>query len=181
MKWKFLVPLGSHMMFSENYLMRGCFCWCRHVFCFEKWPVWFFWKLPGKGACDVLLDQMLDMCSHDTWEGYKYNSTDNGWSCVVLAHGNTLCWSPLHFAALFDQVVYYWFTLPSLLITIWQDFVERNAPRNFWWCPSSFLLLLGIQTNCQSLAVSCSELRLMIHELSLWVDWAITVDSCEIK
>ena len=41
-----------------------------------------------------------------------------------------------------DNAVWYWFTLPSLLIIICHDFVERNAPKNFWWYFRGFLPLL---------------------------------------
>jgi hypothetical protein len=36
----------------------------------------FFWKLPGKGACGVLLKWMLER-TFDAWKRYKYNSTDS--------------------------------------------------------------------------------------------------------
>jgi hypothetical protein len=37
----------------------------------------FFWKQPGKGACDVLLTWLPER-THDVWKGYKYNPTDSG-------------------------------------------------------------------------------------------------------
>jgi hypothetical protein len=40
------------------------------------------------------------------------------------------------------------------LIIFCEDFIERNAPKIFWWCSSSFLLLLLTQAYWQSLAVS---------------------------
>jgi hypothetical protein len=36
----------------------------------------FFWKLPGKGECDVLLEQTLERTC-DVGKEYKYNPTDN--------------------------------------------------------------------------------------------------------
>jgi hypothetical protein len=70
-----------------------------------------FWKLPGKKAWDVLLEQMLER-TRDVWEGYKDNPTD---SWLMLSGIG----SPCH----------------SLLI------VEKNVPKNFWWCSRGFLLL----------------------------------------
>jgi hypothetical protein len=37
----------------------------------------FFWKLPGKRTCDVLLEQMLER-TRDAWKVYIYNATDSG-------------------------------------------------------------------------------------------------------
>jgi hypothetical protein len=49
--------------------MRGCFVENRHVV--------FFWKIPGKGACDVLLEQTLERTC-DVWKQFKYNPIDSG-------------------------------------------------------------------------------------------------------
>jgi hypothetical protein len=48
--------------------MGRCFTENRHVV--------LFWKLPGKGARDVLLEQMLER-THAVWKVYKYNPTDS--------------------------------------------------------------------------------------------------------
>jgi hypothetical protein len=37
----------------------------------------FFWKLPGKRACDVLPEWTLKK-THDVWKGYKNNLTNSG-------------------------------------------------------------------------------------------------------
>ena len=82
--------------FSGNRLLRECFAENRHVV--------FFWKLPGKRACDVLLEQMLER-THDVWKGYKYNPTDSGPCCVTLIWHATLCWFSLGFA---DAGLHWW-------------------------------------------------------------------------
>ena len=97
-KWKFLISLKTQlcavMFFSGNCLMRGCFCWNRHMGgCFpENRQVVLFWKQPGKRPCDVFLEQILER-SRDIWKGYKYNPTDSGRHCMVLFCLATLCWS----------------------------------------------------------------------------------------
>jgi hypothetical protein len=57
----------------------------------------FFWKLPGKEACDVLVEQMLER-TRDVWKGYKYNPTYSEQRCVALAHLAILCWFSMVFA-----------------------------------------------------------------------------------
>ena len=55
----------------------------------EKQHIVFFWKLPRKGACDVLLMWMLERTC-DVWKGYKNNpkTVDGTVTSVFLA---TLC------------------------------------------------------------------------------------------
>jgi hypothetical protein len=48
----------------------------------------------------------------------------------------------------------HWFTLLSSLIIPCCDFVERNAPKKFWWNSSCFLLVLWISADLQNLVVS---------------------------
>ena len=64
------------------------------LFAEEKLVV-LFWKLPGKGACDVLPE--LQRCplerTHDVWIGYKYHPIDHRRHCAALVHLATLCWS----------------------------------------------------------------------------------------
>ena len=57
--------------------MGGCFAENRHMV--------FFWKLPGKRACGVLLEQMLER-THDVWKGYKYIPMDSVQCEMVLVH-----------------------------------------------------------------------------------------------
>jgi hypothetical protein len=38
----------------------------------------------------------------------------------------------------------------SLLAIVCLDFIERNAPKNFWWCSGGFLLLLRTWVDWQS-------------------------------
>ena len=54
-------------LLKQTQHMEGCFAKNRHVAA--------FWKQPGKRACDVLLELMLEK-THDVWKGYKYNPTD---------------------------------------------------------------------------------------------------------
>lgn len=50
--------------------MRGRFAENRHMVS--------FWTLScEEGACDVLLEQILER-SHDIWKEFKYNPTDSG-------------------------------------------------------------------------------------------------------
>jgi hypothetical protein len=65
-------------IFRET-LMRGCFCGSRHIGgCFVKnRHVVFFWKLPGKEECDVLLERMLER-TQDVRKGNTYNPADSG-------------------------------------------------------------------------------------------------------
>ena len=42
----------------------------------KKRHVVVFWKLPCEGACDVLLEQMLERVC-DVWEESKWNPTDS--------------------------------------------------------------------------------------------------------
>jgi hypothetical protein len=49
--------------------MRGCFAENRYIM--------FFLKLSGKGACDVLLEWMLER-TRDVWKGYRYIPINNG-------------------------------------------------------------------------------------------------------
>jgi hypothetical protein len=65
---------------SGNDLTRGCFAeadtW-EDVLLRTDTCYFFFWKLPGKGAHDVLLERMFER-AHDVWKGYKCNPTDSG-------------------------------------------------------------------------------------------------------
>jgi hypothetical protein len=42
-----------------------------------------FWKLPGKRACNILLEQTLER-TRGVWKGYKYNPTSSGQCSVAL-------------------------------------------------------------------------------------------------
>jgi len=54
----------------------------------------FFWKLPGKEASEVLLEQMLKR-TLDAWKGYKCNPTERGCCCTPLVLLAMCCWSLL--------------------------------------------------------------------------------------
>ena len=62
---------------------------------------------------------------------------------VTLVHLATLCWALLTLVLIGNC----W----SLLAL---TSVERNTPRNFWWCSSDFLVLSQTRDAWQSLAVS---------------------------
>ena len=72
--------------------------------CFiENRYVVFFWKQPGKGACDIFLEQTLARSS-DVWKESKWNPIN---SERLLLHCDALqCFTGLHF-------------------------VERNVPKDF--------------------------------------------------
>ena len=112
----------------------------------------FFWKLPGKRACGVLLEWMLQR-TLDVWKGLKHHlKVDNIVALVCLGvllvfDGLCWCWSSL-------MMLWHWFTLPSSLIIICHDFIERNTPKNVWWYSGGFLLLLKTWADCQSLLAS---------------------------
>jgi hypothetical protein len=89
--------------------MGGRFVENRHVV--------FFWKVPGKGACDVLLEWTLER-TQDVWKGYKCNLSDS-WA-MLSGIG-----SPCH----------------SLLINVCHYLTERKAPKSFWWCSGGSLML----------------------------------------
>jgi hypothetical protein len=56
----------------------------------ETRQVVFFWKLPGKRACAVVLEQKLER-SQDVWKESKYNPTDSGQHWVLLVRLGALC------------------------------------------------------------------------------------------
>ena len=61
-------------VFLKQTHARMCFAENQHMV--------FFWKLPGKRACDVLLEGMLKR-THDAWKVYKDNPTDSGSRCGI--------------------------------------------------------------------------------------------------
>ena len=62
--------------------MRGCYAENRHMV--------FFWKLPGKRACNVWLERKCDV-----WKSITQQRVNDTLALVCLA---TLCWSLLDFA-----------------------------------------------------------------------------------
>jgi hypothetical protein len=46
-----------------------------------------------------------------------------------------------------------WFVLPSLLIIICGEFLERNKPKNFYLCSSGFLPPLQAHADWQSFGI----------------------------
>jgi hypothetical protein len=109
--------------------MRGCFAEAdmRET---VGTDVVFCWKLSCERASDVLLEQTLER-THDVWKEYIYNQTAVE-DTLALHRLATLCWSPLGFAEAGLKAVWYWFPLLSSLTFICRDFVERNAPKNYW-------------------------------------------------
>ena len=118
-------------VFRKTALWEDIFCWSRHAggYFAENRHMVFFWKLPGKRACDVLLEWTLER-TH-VWKGFKYNPTHSSWCCgtdlpltlLLVFFGLCWCWSYL-------MMLWLWFVLPSLLIIFCNDFVERKAPKN---------------------------------------------------
>ena len=90
--------------------MRGCFAENRHVL--------FFWKLSSERTCDVSLEHTLERIS------ITQQTVDEALALVRLAG---LCWALLMLGHANNTVS---FALPSLLIILCQDFVERNTLKN---------------------------------------------------
>ena len=67
------------------------------------------------------------------------NDTVRRWFALPLFAG--LLWALL-MLVFTDYAVWHWFTLPSSLIIVGCDFIERNAPKDF---SSSFLPLLELR------------------------------------
>ena len=135
-------------VFLETILWEGVFA--------ENRCVVFFWKLPWKRACDVLLECMLETTC-DAWRGYKYIPAVKRWHCMVLVHLATLCWSSLGFADTDLNWGHCGIGSPCplcLLIIICHDFLESKMYQRTWWYCSGFLPLLWTQANWQSLEVS---------------------------
>ena len=118
----------------------------------------------------------------DTWclKAYQYNPTDSaqssgiGLPCDFLLVFVGLCWCSSSLVTL-----WHWFMLPSALTIICHDFIERNAPKNFWYS-SGFLELPQTRVIRRALWFYWIELPLLICEWCLQVDWASTADSCEL-
>jgi hypothetical protein len=89
----------------------GCFAENRHVV--------FFWMMPGKGTCDILLHLSFER-THDIWKGYKYNPTDSEWGGI----GSPCHSAPLHWVLLMLIFSGNAVALPSLLTSL------RNALKN---------------------------------------------------
>lgn len=93
--------------FSGNCLIRVCFCWSKHMGrCFTKnRHILFSWRQPGKRACNVFLEEMLEK-TQDVWKAYKYQWTmldDTGTPCH--------CWA-LMTLVFTDNTGQYWYALP---------------------------------------------------------------------
>lgn len=89
MKWKFLDSLDPQLcrvMVFWKLSYEMVFCWSRRVGrgFVENIHVEFFWKLPGKRACDVLLERRLERTC-DVWKVYKYNPVDSGLFLPLIA------------------------------------------------------------------------------------------------
>lgn len=132
--------------FSGNCLLRGCFGWSRHVM--------FFRKLPGKGACDILLEQTFER-THDVWRGYKCKPTDSGQNCVILVHLATLCWFHLSWLCTEKELLagFLWLLATST------DSSRLADPWGFFW----------------------TKLPQLIPERCLQADWAAAADSWELN
>jgi hypothetical protein len=112
----------SYDVFSGNCLIRGCFCWSRHMRgCFLRTNMWcFVGSFLKKRVCDVLLSRHLR--EHMMFR--KDINTTQQW--MALCGIGSPC--------------------QSMLIIVCRDFIE-TLPKNFWCCSSSFLLLLWTLAN----------------------------------
>jgi len=161
MKLEFVVLLETQwccVMFSGN-SYEGC-CWSTQVRGgFAENRHMLFWKLPGEGACDVLLERMLE---RHTMFGESVSVTQQTVNdTLALVPLTTLCWSWLCST---DTGLGWWHSsigspLLSSLIFACRDFVERSAPKNFWWYPGCCLQLPQTHTSWWSLAVSPGSSR----------------------
>ena len=61
----------------------------------------------------------------------------------------------------------------SLTVIICHDFLERNAQKNFWWCSSSFLLLLWTQAIGKALKFLLDQtaVKVFASGSSYWLGW----------
>ena len=137
--------------------------------------------MPRKRAYGGLLERMLKRTC-DVCKGYKYKSTDSGQRCgigffffatLLLFLGLCRHWSLL-------MMLWHWFTLPSSLIIVCNNFIEGNAPKNSW-SSSNFWPLLQTRINWQSLMVSSGSNSLCWF-LNGDCDYqATTADLCELN
>ena len=94
--------------------------------------------------------------SQDVWKGHSYNLIRCWQHCGISSSCHSflvlfgLCW---HWSLLM-KMSGIGSPCHSLLIIVCHDFIERNAPKNFWWCFSGFLPFPQVQDNWQSLLVS---------------------------
>jgi hypothetical protein len=100
---------------------------CERMFCWKQPPGTFLEAAWWKGMCCVrpadhnlgsLLEQILGRI-HDVRNEYKYNTTDS----------------------------WHWLALLSFLIFACHNFIERNAPKKFWWCSGCLLPLWETHAN----------------------------------
>ena len=109
--------------FSGSCLMRGCFAeagmWEDVLLRTDK--CCFFWKQPGKRACDVFLECMLER-THDVWKGFNYNPTDGGQCGVGTPYH--LAGQPWALLMLVLTTLYgIGLPCPSLLVIVCHDFL----------------------------------------------------------
>jgi hypothetical protein len=106
-------------------LLKRCFAENRHMM--------FFWKLPGKGH--------VVLC----WSGCLGEYVTFGKGMTTTQYTATM---PFHFLLVIIWLCWSWSSLTmlggisspcySFLVRVWSDFVERNTPKNFWWCSCCF-------------------------------------------
>ena len=127
--------------------MRGCFAEADTWECVftENRHMVFFWKLPGKGSCDVSLEGTFERA-----HGYKYNLTDSGW-CSGIG-------SPYHSLLIFIGLCLWCSSIgspcPVMLIFACHDVIDNNSPKNFSWYSNHFLSLWWTWEDWQSFLVS---------------------------
>lgn len=143
------------------------FCWSRHVGggLAENRHAAFFWKLLGERTRDVLLERLLER-TWDVWKECRYNIVDSaldGAPVLVYLAGLGLRW---HWSSL--MIPWHWFSLLPSSIFACHNFVERHAPKNFWW----FWLRLAPLVYSGWLAEPCGYL--WIKQLLLTHVWYFT-------
>lgn len=126
----FFWKLSYKSMFLLKQACRRCFAENRQL-CFLE--------LPGKRTGDVLLERTVERM-YDVWKGTSIQQTVDGtvwyWFSLPLFVGFCWCWSSLTVLCGISS------PCKSLLVIVCCDFMERNTPKNFWWC-SGRLGLMG--------------------------------------
>lgn len=146
--------------------------------CFAENRQWCFLELPGKRACDALLERT------DSWENVwclerDKHPTNSGQHCVALVFLATLCWPLLGFAG----TGLLWLccvALVHLATLCWSLFVWLHRERETHQRSSG-----GVLVDLVWLAEFCSffwiNLLLLTHEWCLRVDWAASAGSSELN
>ena len=140
--------------FSGNCLMRGCFCWSRHVV--------LSWRQSGKRPCDVLLEQMLER-THDVWKGYKYNPTVWHWFALPFFAGQHLLWRCRKKCMEELLVIFQWLPVAPT------DSSQLAEPRGFFWIELTLLIHEWCLWGDQAMAADLCELNCWYPDNADWI------------